>query len=192
LALPDIVAITDIKLVPYVSFRFSPHSFFFDILPLHLQGNTKKLEDGTFSCQHGVDECTSDVFELCTEYKLSGNISSITTGDTSYAAFPFIQCMEINEGDPSKAPSCFSSTMANSGLAWSTVTACADNEASAVQNQAATASPSHDYVPWVLLDGNLVEHTDALLVSICKAYTGPAPPSCKRLYQKDASVCMNK
>eukprot|EP01034_Spumella_vulgaris_P041103 gene41103-50867_t len=75
------------------------------MISILLQGNTKKLEDGSFSCQHGVDECTSDVFELCTEYKLAGNISAISTGESSYAAFPFIQCMEINEGNPAKAES---------------------------------------------------------------------------------------
>ena len=129
---------------------------------------------------------------MCTQYKLSGNISSINTGDTTLRAWPFIQCMEINEGNPAQAESCFSSTMSASGLGWAAVTACADTETNAVQNQGALATPSHDYVPWVLLNSQLVENTNALLVSICKAYTGPAPASCKRLYNQDSSVCLNK
>eukprot|EP01031_Cornospumella_fuschlensis_P036403 gene36403-44157_t len=159
LALADIVAITDLKMVPY--------------------GNTKKNPDGSFTCQHGADECTSDVYELCTLYKLSGNISSISTGDTAIRAWPFIQCMETYEGNPSYASSCFSKTMANSGLAWSTVTECSAKEGSDVQNQGALATPKHDYVPWVLVDGTLLSNTNLLLQSICKAYTGPAPASCK-------------
>jgi interferon gamma-inducible protein 30 len=174
LALPDMVAIIDLKMVPY--------------------GNTKKNSDGTFTCQHGVDECTTDVLELCTLYKLSGNLTSISTGDTSYKAWPFTQCMEINEGDPSKAESCFSSTMANSGLSYSTVTDCAAKEASDVQNAGAAATPAdHQYVPWVLIDGTLLEYTNLLQPTICKAYTGPAPASCKRLArERNEAVCMNK
>jgi len=173
LALPDIVAITDLKMVPY--------------------GNTKKNTDGTFTCQHGEDECTSDVLELCTLYKLSGNLTSINNGDTSLRAFPFLQCMEINEGASSAAANCYANNMKGASATWSDVTTCAANEASVVQNQAMSATPTHDYVPWVLVNSVLVENTNALLVSICKAYTGPAPASCKRLYQNnDNAVCMNK
>ncbi|RYY85873.1 hypothetical protein EON63_06760 [archaeon] len=99
--------------------------------------------------------------------------------------------METYEGNPSYASSCFSNTMANSGLAWSTVTDCSAKEASAVQNQGALATPQHDYVPWVLVEGTLLSNTNLLLQSICKAYTGPAPASCKRLYStNEKSLCM--
>ena len=156
------------------------------------QGNTKKNADGTFTCQHGADECTSDVIELCTLYKLSNNITSISTGDTSMTAFPFIHCMEVNEGAPSAAEGCFSENMKNSGLAWSTVTECAASQELDVQNAGMSATPSHDYVPWVLVDGTLLDNTNLLLHTICKDYTGPAPKSCKRLYMNTKEVCYNK
>lgn len=146
--------------------------FSYPIIVLMLQGNTKKNADGTFTCQHGVDECTSDVFELCTLYKLSGNMTSIETGDTSMAAWGFIQCMELNEGSPSKAESCFLSTMQGSGLSWSTVTDCSATQSSDVQNEGAVATPTHSYVPWVLVDGVLLDNTNLLLPTICKDYTG--------------------
>lgn len=155
--------------------------------PVALQGNTKKNPDGTFTCQHGVDECTSDVYELCTLYKLSGNISAITTGENTVKAWPFIQCMEVYEGNPSKAESCFTQNMASSGLDWATVQQCSAKEASDVQNEAANTTPKHDYVPWVLLNGSVLQNTELLLPAICKAYTGPAPPSCKRMYKAGAS-----
>src|SRR5689334_18971786 len=94
----------------------------------YMQGNTKEYSNGTYSCQHGVDECITDSYELCTLYKLSGDLESINRGETSLQAFPFIQCMEQAEGAPSAASGCFSKTMANSGLSWSTVTKCADEE----------------------------------------------------------------
>jgi hypothetical protein len=80
--------------------------------------------------------------------------------------------------------------MANSGLDWATVLDCAAKEDLVVQNEAAKATPVHDYVPWVLVDGTVLSNTNLLLNSICKAYTGPAPSSCKRFYNANpSSVC---
>jgi hypothetical protein len=91
----------------------------------------------------GVDECTSDVYEQCALYKLSGNSSSITVGDTTEDSFAYLQCMEINEGNPSKAESCFVSTMAKTtSLDWATVSKCAATESAYVQGLAASATPS--------------------------------------------------
>jgi len=172
LALSDMVAITDLLMVPY--------------------GNTKKNADGSFTCQHGAGECVSDAYEMCTEYKLSGNLSSISSGDTHYQAWPFIQCMEINEGDPSKAQGCFTNTVAkSSSLTWNDITACYNNEYNDVQNEGAKATPKHDYVPWVVVDGTLLENTNLLLPTICKAYTGPPPASCQRLVKDAPKVCYN-
>ena len=91
-------------------------------------GNTKKNADGTFTCQHGTGECESDVLELCTQYKLSGDISSIETGDTSMAAWPFILCMENAEGNPAMGQKCYTSTMNTTALPWSTIDACSKFE----------------------------------------------------------------
>jgi hypothetical protein len=121
---PDMVEIMTLKLVPY--------------------GNTKKNADGTFTCQHGADECASDALELCTEYKLSGSLSSISSGDTSLSAWPFILCMEEAEGDPSYGQSCYESTMNTTAVSWSTITACTVDEFAVVQSAAADATPKHD------------------------------------------------
>jgi hypothetical protein len=99
-------------------------------------------------------------------------MTSIETGDTSLTAWKFIQCMELNEGDPSKAESCFLANMQGTGLAWSTVTDCAATQSSDVQNEGAVATPTHSYVPWVLVDGVLLDNTNLLLPTICKDYTG--------------------
>jgi hypothetical protein len=125
-------------------------------------------------------------------YKLAGNTSAIITGESSLAAWPFIQCMEFNEGASSAASSCYASTMATSGVPYSTITACAANEASDVQKAGKEATPTHDYVPWVLVDGKLLSNTNLLLPTICKAYTGPAPASCSRNLNEAPSVCFNK
>lgn len=146
-------------------------------------GNTKKNADGSFTCQHGTDECTTDVIDQCVLYKLSGNISSISTGDTSMQAFPFIQCMELNEGNPSAAQPCWTKTLGatQTKVTWTTIDSCTKTEAKACQTEAANATPSHDYVPWVLVDNKVLDNSNLLTQAICRAYTGPQPASCKSL-----------
>jgi len=148
-------------------------------LKLVAYGNTKKNSDGTFTCQHGAGECQSDAMELCAEYKLSGDINSIATGDTSFAAWPFILCMEEADGNPNKGSSCWSSTMNSTGISWSTISDCVDTEYDKVQNAGAAATPKHDYVPWVLVDGSVLENSSLLQKAVCDAYTGTPPASCK-------------
>ena len=113
-------------------------------LKLVAYGNTAKNADGSFSCQHGAGECESDALELCTQYKLSGDINSIESGDTSMAAWPFILCMEEEDGNPAKGESCFTNTMNSTGLSWNTVSTCASDEYDLVQNAAMKATPKHD------------------------------------------------
>lgn len=161
----DLQSIISLKMVPY--------------------GNTKYYaNNNTYSCQHGVDECTTDVYEQCVEYLISGTIESIQTGDTSYKAFPFILCMEQVEGDPTYGETCFDkSNLKSLGLTWSAIRECSTMRASEMQAEAAKATPTHQYVPWVLINGVLLEHTNLLVPAICNAYTGTNPPSsCKNVH----------
>mmetsp|Transcript_33988 Transcript_33988/g.74112 ORF Transcript_33988/g.74112 Transcript_33988/m.74112 type:complete len:171 (+) Transcript_33988:174-686(+) len=163
-------------------------------LKLVAYGNTQKTADGSFDCQHGAGECASDVYESCVEYKLSGDINSIESGDTSMAAWPFILCMEEADGNPAEAESCYESTMKSSSVSWSTIADCAQNEADVVQNAAMKATPNHDYVPWVLVDGQLLENTNMLTKAVCDAYTGTPPASCsfsEEVFSEKMVVCAN-
>lgn len=163
------VAIIDLKLVAY--------------------GNAKQNFDGSFECQHGAGECETDAMELCTQYKLSGDIGSIESGDTSLEAWPFILCMEEAEGNPSQGQSCYESTMGayNATLPWSTISTCATEEFTEVTTAAMNATPDHDYVPWCLVDGAVLENTNLLQKAICDAYTGTPPSSCSFLAADNAA-----
>lgn len=170
LALPDMEAIIDLKMVPY--------------------GNTKANADGTFTCQHGTDECVSDVLQSCVLYKVNNNITDISTGVSSKKAWPFLQCMEIHSGASSYAASCYADNIIDD-LAYEIITDCADNEASVVQNAGKAATPAdHQYTPWILVDGVLLQYTNLFLQAVCKAYTGPSPASCKS-YEPAPTVCLN-
>ena len=107
-------------------------------------GNTKQNADGSFTCQHGVGECESDVYESCVEYKLANDLNAINTGSTAMAAWPFILCMEEAEGQPSMAETCYSSTMNATSVSWSTISECFKTEANDVQVAAMNATPKHD------------------------------------------------
>lgn len=168
----------------------------YDIIDLVLvpYGNTKANNDGSYTCQHGADECASDVIELCALYKFANNITAISTGATSKLAWPFIQCVEANYGGASSsAPGCYASTGAEaaSGIPYSVITTCAANEGAAVQAQGNKATPAdHTYTPWPLVDGVLLEHPDLLQQAVCNAYTGPKPISCRQAADRE-SVCLN-
>lgn len=171
LAKPDIAAIVALKYVAY--------------------GNTKyDSATNTFTCQHGAGECESDALELCNQYLISGDMNSINTGDTSMAAWPFTLCMEEATGDPSAAPGCYAQHAANSSIPFSAISDCATNQFNEVTTAAMKATPpDHQYVPWVLVNNQLLENTNALVQAICAAYTGPTPDSCKRFVEESEGKC---
>ncbi len=96
------------------------------------------------------------------------------------------------DGNPAYAQSCYESSMNTTALPWSTVAACYATEANDVQNAAASATPKHDYVPWVLVDHAVLEQQSLLQYSICKAYTGTPPASCRgSLASAPSGACFN-
>jgi hypothetical protein len=55
-----------------------------------------------------------------------------------------------------------------------------------------SATPTnHQYVPWVLVNGVVVENTNDLLQTICNAYTGTPPASCKSRLADEPARCYN-
>lgn len=110
----------------------------------------------------------------------------------SIDAWPFILCMEEADGNPARAESCYTSSMSNSSVAWSTIEDCYNNEADVVQAAAAAATPSHDYVPWVLVDNALLDQQALLQHAICSAYTGTKPESCLLGRAKPVDACINE
>jgi len=163
--IPVIKAIVDLNLVPY--------------------GNTRVSGD-VFTCQHGADECRTDLFGLCLLDRLGGIGSTIA----SEAAYDFFVCMESADGAPSSAPGCFDSTLGPKvEFTWEQdiLAKCADDptQSIVVQHAGADATPAdHQFVPWVVIDGSMVDNPDPLLELICTAYTGPLPDECWPVVQK--------
>jgi hypothetical protein len=60
------------------------------------------------------------------------------------------------------------------------IDSCHTTEFNDVQMAAMKATPSHQYVPWVLINGNLLQNTKLLQKAICDAYSGTdVPSSCR-------------
>lgn len=184
---PDIMAVTDFKYVPF------GNSFF--------NGTTK-----LFECYDEV-ECQTDSAQLCgmllRHGKANMNMQVIMTGENSLSTWPFIACMEKNEGkshsshsslnhlNPSplllglytSAESCWESTMSNLAprTTWQDVYNCQTVGYVPVMTAADVSTPQDlTTVPWVLVNNVRYNTSDAnLLETICKAYTGtPIPNSC--------------
>ena len=106
------------------------------------------------------------------------------------AAYPFILCMEQADGNPLQAASCYASNTANSTVTFDMISDCATNDFNMISLAAMKATPTDKtYVPWVLVDGALLDNTNDLLKTICSAYTGTPPASCKAHLADEATRC---
>ena len=118
-----------------------------------------------FTCQHGPDECRSDLIGLCVLDLLGG----INKPEAVKSAFPFFICMEKASGASTSAPGCFASSLADSvSFTYDddVLAGCADDDdkSIAVQTLGAAATPAeHQYVPWVVVEGNVIDNPDPLL-----------------------------
>jgi len=158
-----------------------------DILDLNLWpfGNAKENPDKSFTCQHGAAECKGNMNEACGIY---------AAGNSSVAAFPYINCMERGS-PPNDAQKCAGS----SGLGWDKVNACLQDKTlsyNIMHNIAVKTnalSPKKTYVPWVVLNNKpLYQDFSNILRKICTAYTGTKPAGCNGLEDEDLGLCMDE
>ncbi|XP_007897114.2 gamma-interferon-inducible lysosomal thiol reductase [Callorhinchus milii] len=154
-------------------------------------GNAQeKLQSGkwAFECQHGEQECLGNMIEACLMHTLKN--------PENY--FPIIYCMESAPYVIKAAELCV--RIYEPAQTWSTVESCVQGDLgnqlmhrNAVQTEA--LNPPHQYVPWILVNGN---HTDvleshavgSLFNLVCNLYTGTKPEACAKAERKELSVCL--
>lgn len=138
-------------------------------------GNAK-TSGSKVSCQHGPDECATNMAEAC----------AIKHLPAAKDYMEFIFCAEA--AARSAKAGAIIARCAPSGAAAAAIAACygdgAGAEGTALIAEAGkeTAPWNHQYTPWLVIDG---KHSTAgeqsLATAICAAYTGPRPPAaCKR------------
>ena len=73
-------------------------------------------------------------------------------------------------------------------LDYSKLSACVNDptQSAALQKAFSKLTPSdHQWVPWVVVDGKLLNDEDKLLKQVCKVYKGKKPKACKKALAED-------
>ncbi|XP_078459671.1 gamma-interferon-inducible lysosomal thiol reductase-like [Lampetra fluviatilis] len=142
-------------------------------------GNAREQSAGdqwNFTCQHGPNECKGNMLQACLIYFLPNSNDHI----------PIFNCMESAANPITAAQQC--TAMLAPKQNWQLVDKCASgplgNKLMHKNAQRTDAlRPEHQYVPWIVFNG---EHTEtlqnkaesALLALVCGAYKGQLPAVC--------------
>jgi interferon gamma-inducible protein 30 len=133
----------------------------------------------TVHCQHGPGECDANLWEQC----------AIEQASSPVVYVEFIACLEdklpmgyAQDVFPeSLFEGCADGVM---GIDFNAMKKCHDNPMMRwqLQQKYAMATPEHDYVPWIVVNGRKMnEETENLLEVVCKEYIsggGTSPPGC--------------
>eukprot|EP01064_Diplonema_japonicum_P010030 TRINITY_DN173_c1_g1_i2.p2 TRINITY_DN173_c1_g1~~TRINITY_DN173_c1_g1_i2.p2 ORF type:complete len:172 (+),score=53.59 TRINITY_DN173_c1_g1_i2:229-744(+) len=125
---------------------------------------------GDIVCQHGNGECYGNLVETC--------VKNATKEDAS-KYMPFVYCFEA-AGDAS--PSLLNKCAPMFGLNPQVISSCAagpSGKALMAKDAKATAMvQGRDYVPYITVNGKVLQETSLLLYTICHDYKGTKPPGC--------------
>jgi interferon gamma-inducible protein 30 len=143
------------------------------VVDLHLVpwGNAKLRANNTFDCQHGPVECLLNTIEAC----------AISVWPDLNKHFSFIYCVEtlVYEHKYSEWETCFDKL----GLDATPIYECyTSGNGTELELQYAgetnTLQPPHEYVPWVVVDGQpLYDDYENFTSYICEAYKGAILPN---------------
>jgi hypothetical protein len=162
-------------------------------------GNARLNETAkTIQCQHGLAECDANTFELCA-IEMFPHVEDY---------LPFLVCMA------EKLPSgyhkdvlpqgMFQECAEKTGVWWDALLACHDTKRVAwkVNLDASLSTPTHPYVPYVLLNGTPLPDGADFHTEICRIYTrqGGTSKKCGELLSSEsastkrnaAAVCTNE
>ncbi|KAK4803280.1 hypothetical protein SAY86_001483 [Trapa natans] len=153
----SVVKLFDKGLISIVDLRFIPW------------GNGWIQADGSFSCQHGPDECLLNTLEAC----------AISSYPDVRKHFSFVYCVErlTTEGRHNDWRGCLEEAKMgpspincyNSGKGYPLERQFAD--------ETARLNPPHRFVPWVVVNGQALQEDFPNFVRyICRAYVGSHVP----------------
>ena len=128
-----------------------------------------------FECQHGAQECNYNIIETC----------ALNLIEDPYKSFEFLNCIENNDNwwfYQKTINKCQKTTQLDENMATSIYDCYTGDMGKQYEHAIAQAtnslSPAHNYVPWILVNG---EHDDdlqqsvqsGLLKYVCDNYEGP-------------------
>lgn len=156
--------------------QLGPSVMNLEVIPF---GNAEMTSKTSVECQHGVGECDANVYELC----------AIQLHPDPVKYLPFLTCLsrKLHPGfDNSTIPECpFRSCAKEAHMSWPSIQDCHSQEYYSVLQKASDRTPDHQYVPWIILEGEHIERTEDfdLIVTLCEAYEkkGGSYPACTGL-----------
>lgn len=139
-------------------------------------GNGKIISENPpkFTCQHGEKECYGNMVHSC----------AVSIADQPKHT-EFILCMEKFKGNSSDA--LIIKCASQSGIPIDDLTECYKGTQGPLELlKIAKATPEHEYVPWILLNNNLLSEDDygKFVPEVCKLYTGELPKICNSYHYK--------
>jgi C1A family cysteine protease len=138
-----------------------------DIMDIELlpYGNARTNVDGTISCQHGDEECQANMWADCAIEHYSDFADH----------WKFIDCMEESYMDQlSNTKKCAE----EAGMDYDILSSCATgSEGKSLLAEFGDKTGDHQYVPWVIIDGEVAGDYDDFTELICSKYTGSDVPA---------------
>ncbi|KAL7574239.1 hypothetical protein ACA910_012494 [Epithemia clementina (nom. ined.)] len=136
------------------------------------------------ACQHGLRECDGNVWELCAIHKYPD--------PEQY--FPYLKCLaqKVPDGpfNQTISPNVFKKCAVESHLWWPAIEACHKKQAWEMLAAADKATPDHNYVPWIIVDGKHIEAEDDFVAAVCEVYQekGGSYPACAQHVKDETSM----
>eukprot|EP00977_Amphora_coffeiformis_P002074 scaffold394_cov166-Amphora_coffeaeformis.AAC.6 len=133
-------------------------------------------ETKTVKCQHGGGECDANTYELCA--------IEMVKHPEDYLPFLVCNAQSLPAGFHTGpfSPDLFKKCALASGIFWGALLACHDTESLAwqVNLKASQATPQHEYVPYIMLNGTLMADGADFQTEVCRLYKeqGGCHPKC--------------
>lgn len=137
-------------------------------------GNAKVLtrDPPTFKCQHGDKECYGNWVELCAQKYNPENW------------WNYILCQEQSVDFSDEG---IKKCAKGAGINAEEILTCAHGpEGPLLHLEAADKTPDHKWVPWVDVDGYIMDEGEDFMKVVCDAYKGEKPASCQKYYLSKA------
>jgi Gamma interferon inducible lysosomal thiol reductase (GILT) len=118
----------------------------------------------TVECQHGLGECDANTYELCV----------IQSYPDPQLYVPFLTCMadKLTPGFRKDVfpPDDFQACAKENHMFWPSIAGCHCCHGYEVLAKAAQETPDHDYVPYVEINGNVMDSEADFMGTICAAF----------------------
>jgi len=150
------------------------------MLPFGNAQETFNAQSGmyAFECQHGKAECLGNLVHVCAMNVVMNHAK---------LWFPFVHCMELKVQGKGRNPDIIKigqECAQQNAMNWTEISECVHGyRGNIVQHAVAKATPSHQYVPWIIVNDIHTEDMQEaaekdFLHFLCKFFHHPKPFAC--------------